>query len=59
MENRPEALLQLRYRHLNLMLVQDLESKHPRLVIELTAEFTKGFLGMKDAYKTSGPDLSI
>jgi hypothetical protein len=49
--NRPEALLQLRYRHLNLTLVRDLESKHPRLVVELTAEFTKGFLGRKDAYE--------
>ena len=46
--NRPEALLQLRYRHLKLTLIRDLNNPRPRLLIELTAEFTKGFLGMKD-----------
>ncbi|KGQ00729.1 hypothetical protein PAAG_12607 [Paracoccidioides lutzii Pb01] len=55
--NRPEALLQLRYRHLNPTLVQDLESKHPHLVIEFTAEFTKGFLGMKDANTFPLPEI--
>jgi hypothetical protein len=51
--NRPKALLQLRYRHLNLTLVRDLESKHPRLVIKVTIENTKGFLGMKNPYESS------
>jgi len=48
--NRPEALLQLRYRHFKLTLIRDQHSPHSRLFIELTAEFTKGFLGMKDVY---------
>jgi hypothetical protein len=52
--NRLEALLQLRYRHLNLTLVRDLESKYSCLVVEFTAEFTKGYLGMKDAYELLG-----
>ncbi|CAM6003045.1 unnamed protein product [Sphagnum balticum] len=48
--NCPEALVQLRYRHLKLTLIRDYNSPRPRLFIELTAEFTKGFLGMKDVY---------
>jgi hypothetical protein len=48
--NRPEALVQLRYRHLKLTLIRDHNNSRPRLFIELTAEFTKGFLGMKDTY---------
>ena len=48
--SRPEALLQLRYRHLKLTLIRDHNNPRPRLFIELTAEFTKGFLGMKDVY---------
>ena len=48
--NRPEALVQLRYRHLRLTLIRDRNNPRPRLFIELTAEFTKGFLGMKNAY---------
>ncbi|KAI1913309.1 hypothetical protein LOZ12_002725 [Ophidiomyces ophidiicola] len=55
--NRPEALLNLRYRHLQLTLVRDPGSEHPRLVIELTAEFTKGFLGMKDANTFPLPEV--
>jgi len=47
--NRPEALVQLRYRHLKLTLIRDQNSPRPRLFIELTAEFAKRFLGMKDA----------
>lgn len=47
--NRPEALVELRYRHLKLTLIRDPNGGRPRLFIELTAEFTKGFLGLKDA----------
>lgn len=53
--NRPEALVELRYRHLMLTLVRDHNSSRPRLFIELTAEFTKGFLGMKDSYDGCSP----
>jgi hypothetical protein len=47
--NRPEALVDLRFRHLNLTLIRDRNADRPRLFIELTAEYTKGYLGMKDA----------
>jgi hypothetical protein len=47
--NRPEAILELRYRHLRLTLIRDPNGGPPRLFIELTAEFTKGYLGAKDA----------
>jgi hypothetical protein len=47
--NRPEALVELRFRHLKLTLIRDPNGGRPRLFIELTAEFTKGFLGLKDA----------
>ena len=50
--NRPEALVELRFRHLNLTLIRDLSGR-PRLFIELTTEYTKGYLGMKDAYVQS------
>jgi hypothetical protein len=51
--NRPEALVNLRYRHLKLTLIRDPTGQsglYPRLFIELTAEYTKTFLGMKDKY---------
>src|SRR5450755_4119873 len=48
--NRPEALLALRLRHLCLTLVRHPDGGPPRLLMELTAEFTKTFLGLKDAY---------
>ncbi|KAG9229421.1 hypothetical protein BJ875DRAFT_537715 [Amylocarpus encephaloides] len=55
--NRPEALVQLRYRHLKLTLIRDYNSPRPRLFIELTAEFTKGFLGMKDVNEFKIPEI--
>ncbi|KAH6667257.1 hypothetical protein B0J14DRAFT_603092, partial [Halenospora varia] len=55
--NRPEALVQLRYRHLKLTLIRDHKNPRPRLFIELTAEFTKGFLGMKDANEFKIPEI--
>ena len=51
--NRPEALVNLRYRHLKLTLIRDPTGQSgpfPRLFIELTAEYTKTFLGIKDKY---------
>src|SRR6516165_424567 len=56
--NRPEALVQLRNRHLKLTLIRDPNGGRPRLFIELTAEFTKGFLGLKDVCVFS-PSLSL
>lgn len=51
--NRLEALVNLRYRHLKLTLIRDptgQSGSYPRLFIELTAEYTKTFLGIKDKY---------
>ncbi len=47
--NRPEALVNLRFRHLKLSLIRDLNADRPRLFIELIAEYIKGYLGIKDA----------
>ena len=47
--NRLEALVNLHLRHLNLTLIRDRSADRPRLFIELTTEYTKGYLGMKDA----------
>lgn len=49
--NRPEAIVNLRYRHLMLSFVRDPADptgNHPRLFIELSPEYTKRFLGSKD-----------
>ncbi|KFY96390.1 hypothetical protein V500_02463 [Pseudogymnoascus sp. VKM F-4518 (FW-2643)] len=55
--NRPEALLQLRLRHLELTLIRDPGGGRPRLFIELSPEFTKGFLGLKDVNKFKIPEI--
>ncbi|KAH6704302.1 hypothetical protein BKA61DRAFT_636094 [Leptodontidium sp. MPI-SDFR-AT-0119] len=47
--NRPEALVELRYRHLQLTLIRDRDGgNRPRLFVGLTPEFTKRYLGSKD-----------
>jgi hypothetical protein len=46
--SRPQALLDLQYRHLQLTLVRDPDGGRPRLFIHLTPEFTKRFLGKKE-----------
>ena len=51
--SRPEALVNMRYQHLKLTLIRDPTGQsgpHPQLFIELTAEYTKTFLGIKDKY---------
>jgi hypothetical protein len=52
--SRPQALLDLRYRHIELTLIRDPEGPEgpPRLFIHLTPEFTKKYLGKKQAYVT-------
>lgn len=44
---RPEELLEVRYRDLQLRLVRDPTSKQPRLFIDLKLDSTKSFLGKK------------
>lgn len=52
--NRPQALLSLRYQHITVTLLRDPKGGPHRIPLEFTFEFTKTYLGMKDAY-VSGP----
>jgi hypothetical protein len=45
--SRPKALLDLRYRHLELRLVRDSNLGRPRLLANITPEFTKQSMGPK------------
>jgi len=47
--NRPSALLNLRYGHIVVTLLRDPSGGPHRILIEFTCEFTKQYLGMKDA----------
>ncbi|KAJ5086714.1 hypothetical protein NUU61_008021 [Penicillium alfredii] len=46
--NRPQAILDLRYRHIRVSLLRDPHGGPHRIVIEFTFEFTKEWLGAKD-----------
>jgi Protein of unknown function (DUF3435) len=46
--SRPDALLKLCYRHLNVTLLRDSEGGPNRVLLEFTFEFTKTYLGAKD-----------
>ncbi|KAF1952281.1 hypothetical protein CC80DRAFT_518793 [Byssothecium circinans] len=46
--NRPQALLSLCYRHIQVTLLRDPEGGPHRVLLEFTFEFTKQFLGVKD-----------
>jgi hypothetical protein len=46
--SRPDALLQLCYRHIKATLLRDPEGGPSRVLLEFTFEFTKDFLGAKD-----------
>lgn len=46
--NRPQALLELRYRHIIATLLRDQGGGPNRVLLEFTFEFTKDFLGAKD-----------
>jgi hypothetical protein len=47
--NLPSALLNLCYRHIVVTLLRDPNGGPHRILIEFTCEFTKQYLGMKDA----------
>jgi hypothetical protein len=47
--NRPRVLLNLRYRDIIVTLLRDPNGGPHRILIEFTCEFTKQFLGVKDA----------
>ncbi|KAF2105306.1 hypothetical protein BDV96DRAFT_655764 [Lophiotrema nucula] len=46
---RPQAILNLCYRHLRIYLLRDPEGGRPRLFLGFTFEFTKTYLGLKEA----------
>jgi hypothetical protein len=48
--NRPQALLDLCYRHIIVTLLRDPEGGPHRVLLEFTFEFTKQYLGLKDWY---------
>ena len=51
MGNRPEALLSLRWKHAKMALLRDPDgSEWLRLIVNLTFEKTKSYMGAKDAY---------
>jgi len=47
--SRPQALLNLCYRHIAVTLLRDPEGGPHRILLEFTYEFTKQYLGLKDA----------
>jgi hypothetical protein len=48
--NRPQSLLDLRWRHVMVTLLRDPDGGPHRVLLELTFEFTKEYLGIKDMY---------
>ncbi|KAK3081938.1 hypothetical protein LTS18_011177, partial [Coniosporium uncinatum] len=55
--NRPQALLNLRYRHIAVTLLRDPKGGPHRILLEFTFEFTKTYLGMKDANTFPIPEI--
>jgi len=47
---RPTSVLKLRYRDIRVVLSRDLDSSPHKVLIRFTLEFTKTYLGIKDAY---------
>lgn len=46
--NRPQAMLNLRYRHIRVSLLRDPQGGPHRIMIEFKFKYTKGFLSAKD-----------
>ncbi|KAH7002679.1 hypothetical protein B0J12DRAFT_551472, partial [Macrophomina phaseolina] len=56
--SRPGALLALRYRDVQVTLIQDpAGGEQPIVLIELTYEYTKGYLGAKDSNTFPIPEI--
>ncbi|KAJ9644078.1 hypothetical protein H2199_003946 [Coniosporium tulheliwenetii] len=56
--NRPDALLQLRYKHVAVYLLRDPDGgERPRLLVEWKFKHTKGYLGEKQANTFTVPDI--
>ncbi|KAL9633054.1 MAG: hypothetical protein Q9204_003553 [Flavoplaca sp. TL-2023a] len=54
---RPEALLNLRYRYIRVTLLRDPAGGPRRMLLEFTFEFTKTFMGMKEANTFPIPEV--
>src|SRR5437764_15299056 len=58
--NRPGALLALRYKDVQVTLIRDPEGEEqPYILIEITYEYTKGYLGAKDRCVLFRPNISV
>ncbi|KAL2783868.1 hypothetical protein BJX66DRAFT_317676 [Aspergillus keveii] len=55
--NRPQAILNLRYRHIQVSLLRDPHGGPHQIVIEFTFEFTKEWLGAKEANTYVLPEI--
>ncbi|KAI9761350.1 MAG: hypothetical protein M1840_001974 [Geoglossum simile] len=55
--NCPQALFNLQYRDIVVTLLRDPNGGPHRILIEFTCEFTKQFLGVKDANKFPLPEI--
>ncbi|KAJ5982414.1 hypothetical protein N7451_012514 [Penicillium sp. IBT 35674x] len=55
--NRPQAILDLQYHHIQVSLLHDPHGGPHRIVIEFTFEFTKEWLGAKDANTYILPEI--
>ncbi|KAH8710290.1 hypothetical protein GQ44DRAFT_714462 [Phaeosphaeriaceae sp. PMI808] len=55
--NRPQALLGLCYRHIQVTLLRDPEGGPHQVLLEFTFEFTKEFLGIKDMNTFPLPEI--
>lgn len=50
-DNRPSALLAVRYKHIKVTLLADPDGgEQPRVLIEIVFKYTTGYLGEKDAW---------
>ncbi|KAI9889389.1 MAG: hypothetical protein M1814_005325 [Vezdaea aestivalis] len=55
--NRPQAILNLCYRHVVVTLLRDPKGGPHRALLEFTYEFTKTYLGMKEANTFPMPEI--
>ncbi|KAL5347682.1 hypothetical protein ACLOAV_007091 [Pseudogymnoascus australis] len=55
--NRPQAILDLCYRHIIVSLLRNPKGGPHRILIEFTCEFTKQFLGVKEANTFVLPEI--
>jgi hypothetical protein len=57
--NRPGAILGLCYRHIMVTLLRDPDGGPHRVLFEMTYEFTKQYLGVKDMHVSLFPIIYL